>query len=436
MKEYISTKIKDYLKPYTRLWTQTENKYLKEMFKWLLKWKLSTLTKIWRENNKEVWQFVKNLSRFLKRWKTLKYLIPYYRRIDKKLNWNYIIVHDETDINKENAKKMEWLTKIKDASSKENKIINWYKLNWAIAVSREWNYKIIPIFLDIINYLWENFKSEWESLLDKIKEMLSYWIWYFNIHVFDRWYDSRWFFEKLFWLWLKFIVRATMKRKIIFRWEEHSIKVVVDTLVSELEKKIKKRQIEWFEIEEDKVIYEEIYDKELQEEKYKMTLVVIKRVWYETPMVLFTNCKINNEFYTALDTYKDYLKRWNIELYFKFIKQKFWLESIQLLEFQVLQKFMFLITLLSDFVLVEFQKKNSREKLWYFEEVKEYFKKENITRDTPFWMVDYIWNKIKEEEKTNLQLYKKQIKKVDKNQLILRCFENDTIKLGRVISFV
>ena len=44
-------------------------------------------------------------------------------------------------------------------------------------------------------------------------------------------------------------------------------------------------------------------------------------------------------------------------------------------------------------------------------------------------MVEYIWDKIKEEEKTNLQLYKKQTKQVDKNQLILRCFENETIKL-------
>lgn len=425
MKEYISTKIKDYLKPYLRQWNKTENMYLKIIFSWIIKWKLSSLTEIWRKNDKRVGQFVRNISKFLKRWEITKYEVPYFRRIDKQINWSYIILHDETDINKQHAEKMEWLTEVRDASSKKKDIVNWYKINWCIWISREWKNKIVPIFLDIIDYLWENFKSEWESLVKSIKKILSYWIWYSNIHVFDRWYDDRWFFEKLFGLWLKFIIRATMKRNIIFRWEEVSIKLAKDTLLSEMKNKSKKKkQIEWFEVEEDEIIYEEIYDKEMKEEKYKMTMVVIKRMCYKTPMILFTNCKIQEDFYSALITYEDYIRRWNIETYFKFIKQKFWLEKLQLLELKVLQKFMFLINLLSSFVYNEYQKKQWKEVLWYFEDVADYFDKENITSDSPFWLVEYLWSKLEEQERTHLQIYEKQLKKADKNQLILWCLKN------------
>lgn len=221
---------------------------------------------------------------------------------------------------------MWWLTKVIDWSTWE--IVNWYKINWSIAVSKNWEYKILPIFLSIINYLWKNFKSEWESLLEEIKNMLRYWI----------------------------------------RWEKHNIKLVVKTLISEMTKR-KKKQIEWFEIEENEIIYEEVYGKEMYEENYKMTIVIIKRILYKTPMVLFTNCKIWGDFYKSIEIYEYYLKRSNIEQYFKFIKQKFWLEKIQLLEIKAMKRFLFLICLLSDFVLWEFQKKSSKELLWYFEDV-------------------------------------------------------------------
>ena len=68
--------------------------------------------------------------------------------------------------------------------------------------------------------------------------------------------------------------------------------------------------------------------------------------------------------------------------------------------FEVLQKFMFLINLLSD----EYQKKNSKEVLWYFEDVREFFEKDNIV-DSPFWMVDYLWAKIAKQDNTNLQFF-------------------------------
>ena len=415
MQNYLSTKIKDYLKPYLKISTKTEKNYLKEMFVWIIKWKKSLLTEIWRKNKKKTLQFVKNISKFLKRWDISKYEIPYFKRVDKKINANSVIIHDETDINKEFSKKMEWLTEVRDWSTW--RIVEWYKINGSIWVNREWDYEIVPIFLDIINYISEWFKSEWESLLESIKKMLEYGIWYMNIHIFDRWYDSRWFFEKLFWLWIKFIVRAKMTRWLIFRWEEHNIKAVVATLLSELEKRSKK-QIEWFEIEENEIIYEEIYDKELKENKYKMNIVVIKRPKYKTPMVLLTNCKIWEWFYSALDIYEDYLRRWKIESYYKFIKQKFWLEKIQLLEFKVMQKFMFLINLLWDFVFSEYQKKNSKELLWYFDDVKQFFEEKNIV-DSPFWMVDYLGDKIEEQERTSLQIYKKKQIYENKKQLSL-----------------
>lgn len=418
MKDYISTKIKDYIKPYIRVWTEIENKYLKLLFTWMIKWKKSILTEIWRKSSDNTRQFVKNVSRFLKKWKTIKYELPYFRRLEKKITTEYLIIHDETDINKDNAKVMEWLTDVRDWSTWE--IVKWYKLNWSIAVSKTWEYKILPIFLSVINYLWKNFKSEWESLLEEIKNMLNYGVGLLNIHIFDRWYDSRWFFEELFNLRIRFIVRAKMIRNLVFRWEKHNIKVVVETLLLEMSKK-KKKQIEWFEIEENEIIYEEVYDKEMYEEKYKMTIVIIKRIWYKSPMVLFTNCKIWDEFYKSIEIYEFYLKRWNIEQYFKFIKQKFWLEKIQLLDIKVIQRFLFLICLLSDFVLLEFQKKNSKEVLGYFEDVASYFDRENIVVDSPYWMVDYLANKLNEIDKSNLYLYNKTINKVVDNQLFLPC---------------
>jgi hypothetical protein len=60
------------------------------------------------------------------------------------------------------------------------------------------------------------------------------------------------------------------------------------------------------------------------------------------------------------------------------------LEKIQLLDIKGIQRFLFLICLLSDFVLLEFQKKNSKEVLGYFEDVASYFDRENIVVDSPY----------------------------------------------------
>ena len=83
-----------------------------------------------------------------------------------------------------------------------------------------------------------------------------------------------------------------------------------------------------------------------------------------------------------------------------------------------MQKFMFLINLLWDFVFSEYQKKNSKELLWYFDDVKQFFEEKNIV-DSPFWMVDYLGDKIEEQERTSLQIYKKKQIYENKKQLSL-----------------
>jgi hypothetical protein len=59
--------------------------------------------------------------------------------------------------------------------------------------------------------------------------------------------------------------------------------------------------------------------------------------------------------------------------------------------------------------------------LGYFEDVASYFDRENIVVDSPYWMVDYLANKLNEIDKSNLYLYNKTINKVVDNQLFLPC---------------
>ena len=71
--------------------------------------------------------------------------------------------------------------------------------------------------------------------------------------------------------------------------------------------------------------------------------------------MLLTNASVDH-LNGAVEMYLNYLNRWEVEDYFRFLKQCFAMELMQLMKLRKLQSFLRLLMVLSDFVLREYHK--------------------------------------------------------------------------------
>jgi hypothetical protein len=271
-----------------------EKKFFRTILENMLEYKTTVLTKMWDTKEKSAWELKNYYSKHLwkEEWSNLwkkveRIMIKFIWKIDKENNYFCL---DTVDINKNSAKKMEWLKVVRDWT--EWTLWNWFKWHW---ISIKW----IPLFLKR-----ERVKKDdkdntitMEIFKEQITKILSiFWAWYWILA--DRWYDDYKKFKLLIELWFLFCIRLKTNRNVeVLDWDLKWKGVNVWNL-NEWNYKVK---VSWIE--------EELY-------------IFVKTLeWFKTPVRVISN--INDE-----KNIERYLKRWEIERIFKTWKQEFNFEKI------------------------------------------------------------------------------------------------------------
>ena len=224
-----------------------------------------------------------------------------------KLTEDNVICLDWVDINKNTAKQMQELKKVRDATQKT--YWNWYVLHW---VSIKW----IPLFLHR-----ERVKKDdkdksirmdmFTSQVTKIYSMI--WNWYWILA--DKLYDDFKKFKLLMEFWYKFAIRLKNNRNLqILKWKGMWKNVKVWELW------------EWNYTVKIWWISEELY-------------VFVKYFkWQKNPMRIISN--INDEI-----AIEKYFQRWEIERIFKVWKQEYNLEKVWTHNIQKTENLIYLVQL-------------------------------------------------------------------------------------------
>jgi len=277
-----------------------EKKFFRTILENMLEYKTTVLTKMWDTKEKKAWEMKNYYSKHLwnNQWSNLwekveKIMIKFIWKIDKENNYFCL---DTVDINKNSAKKMEWLKVVRDWSKWT--LWNWFKWHWV-------SIKGIPLFLkrERIKKDDKDNSISMEIFIEQINKILSifwskYWI------LADRWYDDFKKFKLLIESWFFFCIRLKTNRNVeILDWELKWQDVNIWSL-KEWNYTVK---ISWIE--------QELY-------------VFVKTLeWFKTPIRVISN--VFNE-----KNIERYLKRWEIERIFKTWKQEFdfekiWTQSLQ-----------------------------------------------------------------------------------------------------------
>ena len=247
-------------------------KFFRKSYESILEFKTPVISHLWDTNNKDSAKtlrkyFSRNL--WLKEWcdlpkKVEKVMIKFIWNINKKSDF---FCFDTVDINKNTAKKMEWLKVVRDWSTWT--FGNGYVFHWV-------SIKSIPLFLhkeaDKLGVKMENFKYQ----LKEIKSIFwaGYWI------LADRWYDDFKKFKLLIKLNFKFIIRLKTTRNVeILNWD-----LVWKTI------KI------WH-------LKEWRYKVKIKEIDIPLYIFVRTLKWMKTPIRIISNIK-------SKKAIKRYLKRW------------------------------------------------------------------------------------------------------------------------------
>jgi len=199
-----------------------------------------------------------------------------------KVNSNDYICIDEVDLAKPYAKKMKWLSKVRDWSTWN--IVNWYMFHWV-------SIRGIPVILEHED-LFNKFKSEYFWKI--IERILSYTkgIWIF---VLDAWYDIASYIDFLNKKVSNYIIRAKKNRyyKILKTGKKLKLKEFRD----------------W------------VYKVKIENVENYVYLHIKTNKGYDEPIRILSNLK-------DIDT-EEYAKRWEIEAIFKTMKQEFEMEKIR-----------------------------------------------------------------------------------------------------------
>lgn len=232
-----------------------------------------------------------------------------------------VVLNDDSDLNKEYSEKLEDLCVVKDASSRDEKYVNGYKVCEYVTLSK--NTKT-PISLyskiystkskDFISENNETIKGEEEviKLLEKANRK--------PIFVRDRGYDANEYFTRDIKSDTKFVTRLKGNRNLIFKNKSKNV------LEASKERKGKIVATVKYLGEKRKCSISYTRVKLPAYKEKEISLVTVHELGDE-PMMLLTNLDVKDK-ESALYVVKLYLLRWRIEEYFKAKKAYNWENSL------------------------------------------------------------------------------------------------------------
>lgn len=246
----------------------------------------------------------------------------YYEETMKYLPEDYVIVlNDDTEINKEYSEKLEDLSVVRDASSKEEKYVNGYKVCEYTALSKN-KKSPISLYSNIYSTTSADYKSENQETLKGedfvIKQLKEY-----NrkpIFIRDRGYDANEFFVKDIKEENKFVTRLKGNRYLMFKGKRKIVEEIAKTRKGKITTKLMYKG----ENKECSISYTKVKLPAYQEKE--VTLVIVYGL-SEEPMILLTNLEVKDKD-SAEYIVRLYFLRWRIEEYFKAKKGYNWENSL------------------------------------------------------------------------------------------------------------
>lgn len=251
---------------------------------------------------------------------------------DKKIIWsNYInevkknididkpvVLFDDSDINKEYSKKLEYLDRVIDASSQDKKIVNGYHVCEATILSKNKN-QPMSIYSKVYSCKSKNFISKNKYTMESINAAEEI-VGDNFIGVFDRGYDDNKIIDYM--SKHKFVIRLDDKRTLLFKGKKRSVEEVAKS------RKGKIRMTALFDDNEEKELMISYTKATLPYNKKEYTLIIVYGLSDEKPMKLLTNIKLDNK-EEVIKIVRLYLSRWRIEEHFRGKKQEYDFENMR-----------------------------------------------------------------------------------------------------------
>jgi hypothetical protein len=261
-------------------------------------------------------------------------------------NKDTLLVIDPTDIIKPYARKMEYLTEVRDGSQKS--IGNGYWLCQAIGVNQA-SGKIIPLVNRLYSSTAPDFISENDHILE-ITENIFKFTNHQGIIVMDRGGDR----VKLLSPWTRneeidYIIRQRGDRHLLYRRGKHlcsDLAKYCDTPYSETVTKIKDGKTRTYQLS-----FGFLPVRLPAHKKRQLYLVVVKGLGKD-PLMLLTTLNMRRNRKIIWRIVQDYIARWRIEETIRYIKQSYNIEDVRLLTYQRLKNLMNLVLAASFFTCV------------------------------------------------------------------------------------
>jgi hypothetical protein len=246
-----------------------------------------------------------------------------------------LIVIDPTDVRKNYAQRMPYLGTVRDGSSGE--LVPGY---WAcVAVACEAaTRRVIPLHQRLWSAQAPDFESENAQLLQVIDTIRGPTRGR-GIYVMDRGGDRICLFEPLLERSLRFIIRLTGTRDLVFRGRLRSAVELAatcpmrfaETVIKELDGQEKRLHLQYG-----------CRPVHLPGHGEALWLVVVRGLGSE-PMMLLTNVSINQSRKSLWFIVQGYLTRWLVEETIRFIKQSYHLEDLRVLDYDRLRNLVALV---------------------------------------------------------------------------------------------
>lgn len=248
-----------------------------------------------------------------------------------------VILVDDSDVIKPYGEKFESLGRVRDGSSKDNKLEKGYHVTEMVGLTAN-NKQPVSLFSRIHSSHEKGYKSTNTILFEGLKQVINA-LGKKATFIFDRGYDMNALFDFMYKHEQDFIVRIKENRKLFWKGKWFKAATLRDSRKGKIKTTLTFR-------DGGKVRKETVYVSHLNikitASKKPVTLVLVYDLGV-TPMMLTTNKYMNSKA-DVIQVVRDYMSRWRVEEYFRFKKQHFDFENFRVRSLTSIQNLNQLLT--------------------------------------------------------------------------------------------
>lgn len=265
---------------------------------------------------------IERLSRNLNRPLSPSIRTHYTQKIVDALGEKPVIMVDDSDVIKPHGRAFEAMGKVRDGSSKDNKMEKGYHVTEIVGLTAK-QHQPVSLF-SCIHSSWEkSYKSANDVLFKGLNHVISH-LKQKATFIFDRGYDMNALFDFMHQNKQQYIVRLTEKRKIFWKGKWFKSPVLRDSRKGKIKTTLTFRENGKTQ---KKTVYVSHLNVKITASRRSIRLVLVYGLG-EQPMMLATNKPIHGK-RDAIGIVRNYMSRWRIEEYFRFKKQHFGFEDFR-----------------------------------------------------------------------------------------------------------